>query len=512
MQPIPTLLPFEESAGPVHQLPQDATPVDFFSLFWEPLFFETLTSETNRYATQRQVEKPDRKWYPTTQEEIRAFIGINIIMGIDQKPAIAHYWSTDPYLGNAGIQSVMPRERFEALYRYLHLNDSDAMPGRDDPEYDPLYKIRPLITLCQQNFRDRYVPGRNMSVDESMIKYKGRLYFRQYMPKKPIKYGIKVWMAADSNTGYVSNYEIYLGKPVSSGRGEVGLATNVVLDMTEPFQHCNRHVFFDNFFTSVQLVEELLRRGTYACGTLRANRYPDPYKAKRGGRKQGVKIKAGEKRQLQKGNLLVTLWYDKRQVAVLSSNCNPDEHTTVQRRMKAPPHVKEVEIPAPVHLYNRSMGGVDLNDQLRSYYPSGRSGKKWWRFIFWYLLDVSICNAFIVEGLSSHRPSSRSRRTHLQFRLELAKELIGGYSGRKRYGGKKRKATPFDNALSLPNLPGHSEVKLEGRKGACMNCSLHGHRNPSGRTPETVYGCNRCAVHLCRGGCFLEFHTENSHT
>ena len=100
---------------------------------------------------------------------------------------------------------------------------------------------------------------------------------------------------------------------------------------------------------------------------------------------------------------------------------------------------------------------------------------------------------------------------HSQFRLELAKELIGGYSGRKRYGGKKRKATPFDNALSLPNLPGHSEVKLKGRKRACMNCSLHGHRNPSGRTPETVYGCNRFSVHLCRGGCFLEFHTENSH-
>ena len=85
----------------------------------------------------------------------------------------------------------MPRERFEDLTCYLHLNDSEQMPDRDDPAYDPLYKIRPLIDTCQQNFRDRYIPGREMSVDEGMIKYKGRLYFRQYMPKKPVKYGIK---------------------------------------------------------------------------------------------------------------------------------------------------------------------------------------------------------------------------------------------------------------------------------------------------------------------------------
>lgn len=344
-----------------------------------------------------------------------------------------------------------------------------------------------------------------------MIKYKGRLHFRQYMPKKPVKWGIKVWMVADAKTGYVSNYDIYLGKPCGSDRGEVGLATKVVLDLTQPFQHCNRHIFFDNFFTSVPLVEELLQRGTYACGTLRANRYPDCYKSKRGGRKQGIKVKAGDLRQLQKGTMLVTVWFDKRQVAVLSSNCNPNETTTVQRRTKAPPYTKDIAKPMPVHLYNHNMGGVDLNDQLRSYYPSGRSGKKWWRFVFWYLLDVSICNAFIVEGLSSHTPSSRTRRTHLHFRLELAKQLIGGFCGRKKYAGKKRKATPLDNALSLPNLPGHHEVKLEGRKGACICCSLNGRRNPSGRTPETSFGCDRCGVHLCRSGCFLEYHTENSY-
>ena len=149
-------------------------------------------------------------------------------------------------------------------------------------------------------------------------------------------------------------------------------------------------------------------------------------------------------RQLQNGTtMLVRLWFDRRQVAMLSLNCNPSEWTTVQRCTKTPPYIKDAEIPAPVHWYNHSMGGVDLNDQLRSYYPSGRSGKKWWRFIFWYILDVSICNAFILEGLSSHTPSARSRRTHLQFRLELAKQLIGGFCGRKKYTGKKRKAAPL---------------------------------------------------------------------
>ena len=74
-----------------------------------------------------------------------------------------------------------------------------------------------------------------MSVDEGMIKYKGRLYFRQYMPKKPIKYGIKVWMAADSRTGYVCNYDIYLGKSLNDAKVEDGLATSVVLKLS-PFR------------------------------------------------------------------------------------------------------------------------------------------------------------------------------------------------------------------------------------------------------------------------------------
>ena len=83
--------PLTEMPGPVHQLSADATPLDFLGLVWEPPLFDLLANETNRYAMQRQVNKADAKWYPTTPEEMRAFIGVNILMGIDQKPQTSMY-------------------------------------------------------------------------------------------------------------------------------------------------------------------------------------------------------------------------------------------------------------------------------------------------------------------------------------------------------------------------------------------------------------------------------------
>jgi len=57
-----------------------------------------------------------------------------------------------------------------------------------------------------------------MSIDEAMVKFKGRVFFRQYMPKKPTKWGIKVWMLAESKTGYMSNLDVYLGNAPPSGQ------------------------------------------------------------------------------------------------------------------------------------------------------------------------------------------------------------------------------------------------------------------------------------------------------
>ena len=74
------------------------------------------------------------------------------------------------------------------------------------------------------------------------------------------------------------------------------------------------------------------------------------------------------------------------------------------------------------------MGSVDLNDQLRGYYAIGTKSRKWWRYLFWFCVDVSIVNAFILERKAINHPSM----TQLDFRVELAKDLIGEFSSRGR--------------------------------------------------------------------------------
>lgn len=57
-------------------------------------------------------------------------------MGVMQLVCYRLYWSVDPFLGNAGIRSVMTENRFSKLYQFLHLNNNETAAPRGDPNYD----------------------------------------------------------------------------------------------------------------------------------------------------------------------------------------------------------------------------------------------------------------------------------------------------------------------------------------------------------------------------------------
>ena len=110
---------------------------------------------------------------------------------------------------------VMKRDRFTLILRFLHLNDSRHYKKKGEPGHDPLYKLRPFIDPLLDNFQAHY-HYRELSIDETMIGFSGRVYFIQYMPNKPTKWGMKAYVLADSHTGYMYLYTgvyVYEYKP-----------------------------------------------------------------------------------------------------------------------------------------------------------------------------------------------------------------------------------------------------------------------------------------------------------
>ena len=191
------------------------------------------------------------------------------------------------------------KNRFEEISQFLHLNDTSREPARGEANFDRLYKCYPALNAVLRNVQQCYLPTKNLSVDEEMIAFKGRLSFRKYLPAKLTKYGNKVWMAADSSNGYVVNFSVYLG---SEGeiRRQHGLGYDVVMGMTRPFFKRKHHVSFDNFFSSPVLLDHLLVQETYACSMVRCTRKELPACAKDKLRHPGQTVTR------QRGSLLFT--------------------------------------------------------------------------------------------------------------------------------------------------------------------------------------------------------------
>ena len=149
---------------------------------------------------------------------------------------------------------------------------------------------------------------------------------KQYLPKKPVKRGFKVWVIANSCNGFFLDVEVYVGKPSDGVTTEIGLGERVVLQLSEPFRGQHFHIFCDNFFTSPNLFLELHSRGLYVCGTVRQDRcgFPDELK--------GLTVQRGESSFCQSGDLVATVWQDERKVSILSTQPNSTELVSRKER------------------------------------------------------------------------------------------------------------------------------------------------------------------------------------
>jgi len=160
--------------------------------------------------------------------------------------------------------------------------------------------------------------------------------------------------------------------------------------------------------------------------------------------------------------------------------------------------------PVAVKLYNRNMGGVDLADQLRRAYTCSRKSKaRWYMRLFWFFFDISIQNSYILfcESPNHDVPQTSSghvKYSHLDYRKDLAKQLIGDYTCRKQIGRPRKKPRAESHV--------HYPKKFENVR-ECVYCS---NRRESGRV-RTNLGCETCDLHMCID-CFKPYHITNKLT
>jgi len=224
---------FTTTCGPL--LHSDTTTeIDIFSHFFSADFIDVFVRETNRYATEcisKSTLGPasrSRRWTDVTASDMHGFLAILILQSTVKLPKYEMYWTTNCFVELPGIRSLIARDRFEIILQYLHVADNSCLLPSGDPNCDKLFKIRPMLDHLIQQWQSAYHPSRDVSVDESIVAFKGRSHMIVYKPNKSHKWGINAWVLAESQTGYVWNMDLYTGSKSST---EVGMTKTVVTSL-----------------------------------------------------------------------------------------------------------------------------------------------------------------------------------------------------------------------------------------------------------------------------------------
>jgi len=222
------------------------------------------------------------------------------------------------------LKDLLTCQRFELIGSFLHLVTPDEEKAAGD---DRLRKLSPFLKMMKDKCLELYQPIKTLSIDERMVKSKARSHLIQYMHNKPVKWGFKLWVISDP-TGYTLDFNVYTGK--SDNHGEYGLAYDVVKELIAPYVFQRYFVFFDNFYTSPVLLEDLLMQEVYATGTCRADRrsIPNPVKDLTASL-SGLKVARGTGKYLRfldrssdsesYEKTVYTCWRDSRVVCVMST-------------------------------------------------------------------------------------------------------------------------------------------------------------------------------------------------
>jgi hypothetical protein len=205
----------------------ESSPLSIFILFFRQIF-QIILTETNRYFHQymssRTTGSTSAQPPDITIAEMYTFFGLIIQMGHDQRHSLKDYWSREEQYYTPFYSNIMACDRFFHILRFLHFENND------NPDYDRLWKIRRIFDTLNNKFCELYNPTEHLAVDEVIVLYKGRVVFRQHIPKKHKRFGIKIYKLCDC-LGYTYDMSVYLGKQRQNATAQITATHGTVLQL-----------------------------------------------------------------------------------------------------------------------------------------------------------------------------------------------------------------------------------------------------------------------------------------
>lgn len=344
----------------------------------------------------------------------------------------------------------MSYRKFSRICAHLRFDKKESRQGRKKDA--PISFIwESVISKCTEN----YVPSEQITVDEQLCTTRGRVGFKTYIPTKPGKYGIKIWVLADAKNAYLCNAQIYTGK--QSNLVERNQGERVVLELSQPFLNKGRTITCDNFFTSVSLAKRLLYKKTTLVGTVRKRRTFLPVDLQKNNKNIGAKF----------------LFSDK--ITLCHFTDKPGKSVILLSSLHHGPNIDDNGKPDIVNYYNETKAGVDTLDQIVRFFTVRRKSLRWPMTIFYNLLDIVGYNSFIIHSMKYPECVQKNKwRARKNYLIELAKEILSEIKPMKENEPK----TQNDDSLS------------EYKRRRCSIC-------PREKDTKTTGKCGKCSKAMC---------------
>lgn len=205
----------------------------------------------------------------------------------------------------------------------------------------------------------------------------------------------------------------------------LGLGAVVVCHLSQRITNTNHKLYFDNYFTTYNVLEVLAEKNIHAAGTASACRFAKPpfMSDKDMSRKERGNYEEVVSRD---GRVVLVKWFDNRSVHMASNFVGVGRTDDVQRWDKKQRTYVNVTRPEVVRLYNEAMGGVDLLDQLISLYRTEIRSKKWTLRMMIHALDLAAVNSWSEYRMDAERVKIPKKDVLdlLHFKMNVAQCLV----------------------------------------------------------------------------------------